>query len=377
MKTTDPTGINVNEVAKIVALTWVWPKTGVVTLIVVVVVAVSPAPPLNCTVCTWLVFRPLSAMLAVPVIAAAVVGAKSIAKEQLVPEARAGWLRPRAELGASAATVHCEAGRDAGILAGGWYREGKRLVADICHRYCLSTIRAYLRTCKIERARRNIYRAHTVPSSRPRDVQVAGAIESQIIRTQLCVSGRTAVPIGTWRASPSHGGDDACGVDHADDVVVRICDIHVACTIDRYACPGGSFPRWSPVHYPRYSRQCRCPQSVVMTPLRCRDLADAIIVEVRDVDIARAIHCHRSGVVQFRGRSRPIISAKARSAVARNRGDDAASRCDLADAIVAAIRDVEIAGTVHCHTPRGCSVPHPRPVHYPRCNHHFRRKHRR
>jgi hypothetical protein len=71
-----------------VALICVWPKTGVVTLIVVVVATVSPAPPLNCTVWTWLALRLLSAMLAVPVMAAAVVGAKSMANEQLVPEAR-------------------------------------------------------------------------------------------------------------------------------------------------------------------------------------------------------------------------------------------------------------------------------------------------
>ena len=56
-----------------VALICVWPKTGVVTLIVVVVATVSPAPPLNCSVCTWLALRLLSAMLAVPVMAAAVV----------------------------------------------------------------------------------------------------------------------------------------------------------------------------------------------------------------------------------------------------------------------------------------------------------------
>jgi hypothetical protein len=71
-----------------VALICVWPKTGVVTLIVVVVAAVSPAPPLSCTVCTWLALRLLSAMVADPVMAAAVDGAKSIANEQLVPEAR-------------------------------------------------------------------------------------------------------------------------------------------------------------------------------------------------------------------------------------------------------------------------------------------------
>ena len=88
MKTTDPTGTKLPDVPKIVAVTWVWPRTGVVTLIVVVVITVSPAPPLNCTVCTWLVFRLLSAILTVPVIGTAVVGAKSITKEQLVPEAR-------------------------------------------------------------------------------------------------------------------------------------------------------------------------------------------------------------------------------------------------------------------------------------------------
>jgi hypothetical protein len=94
VKTTDPTGTNVPVVARMVALTWVWPKTGVVTLIVVVVVAVSPAPPLSCTVCTWLVFRLLSAMPAVPVMATAVVGAKSINNEQLVPEARLDGCEP-------------------------------------------------------------------------------------------------------------------------------------------------------------------------------------------------------------------------------------------------------------------------------------------
>ena len=99
MKTTDPTGTKLPDVAKIVALTSVCPKTAVATLIVVVVVAVSPAPPLNCTVCTWLVFRLLSAMLTVPLMAPDVVGAKSITKEQLVPEARVDDVEPGASCG--------------------------------------------------------------------------------------------------------------------------------------------------------------------------------------------------------------------------------------------------------------------------------------
>jgi hypothetical protein len=87
VKTTDPTGTSVPAVAKIVALTAVEPKVGVATFNVVVVATVSPAAAVNCTVCVRLVFRALSVMLAVPVMAVVVEGKKFTTSAQLAPDA--------------------------------------------------------------------------------------------------------------------------------------------------------------------------------------------------------------------------------------------------------------------------------------------------
>ena len=63
------------------------------------------------------------------------------------------------------------------------------------------------------------------------------------------------------------------------------------------------------------------------------DLADAVVDQVRDEQVARAVHRHAARTVQLRAGGRPAIAGKAGSAIARHRGDDPAWG-DLADAVV-------------------------------------------
>ncbi len=75
-----------------------------------------------------------------------------------------------------------------------------------------------------------------------------------------------------------------------------------------------------------------------------RDLADAVVVGVRDVDVAAPVHGHADGGVEARGGG--VAVGVARRAFARDRADLPFGR-DLADAVVARVGDVEIACVVN------------------------------
>ncbi len=65
-----------------------------------------------------------------------------------------------------------------------------------------------------------------------------------------------------------------------------------------------------------------------------RNLADAVIIIVSDEKVARGIHCHTIWNIKLGRRGRSAIAAEALRSISRYRADDA-SRCDLADAVIA------------------------------------------
>src|SRR5208282_1918354 len=77
-------------------------------------------------------------------------------------------------------------------------------------------------------------------------------------------------------------------------------------------------------------------------------LADAPIAKVHDIEVARAVHRHAIGLEEFRAGGWTVVPAIAPGSVARHRGNDAAG-VHLADALVIIIHDIEVARAVHRH----------------------------
>ena len=91
-----------------------------------------------------------------------------------------------------------------------------------------------------------------------------------------------------------------------------------------------------------------------------RDLADAVVPAVRDEQVTLAVRRHTKRR-QSRAGGQPAITGKVRRAVARHRGDNPVWG-DPADAVVANVRDEQVARTVHRQPSRkvqssGCGWP--------------------
>ena len=78
------------------------------------------------------------------------------------------------------------------------------------------------------------------------------------------------------------------------------------------------------------------------------DLANPEVFPIGDVEVARTIHCHSAGRTEQGQNRRASVPAEAVLPRPRNRGDRPRG-IDLANTVVAAIGDVEVARTIHCH----------------------------
>src|SRR4030095_14196858 len=74
------------------------------------------------------------------------------------------------------------------------------------------------------------------------------------------------------------------------------------------------------------------------------DLADAVVLGVGDIDVARGIGLYVHRRVQAALRRRAAIAAEFRAAVARHGGDD--SVADSANTMVAGVGDEQVAGWI-------------------------------
>ena len=80
---------------------------------------------------------------------------------------------------------------------------------------------------------------------------------------------------------------------------------------------------------------------MVITPVEV-DLADDVVAAVGDEEVARRVHGDARGVVELGAGGRSAVAAVARSAVSGDRGDHARGVVDLADDVVAAVGDEEV-----------------------------------
>jgi hypothetical protein len=179
-----------------------------------------------------------------------------------------------------------------------------------------------------------------------RDVEVARAVHrhtSGII--EFCAGGRDVVPVVRGCSVARHGGDGAARIDLTDALVVVVPDVEVARAVHRHGsgidfCAGG---RDIVPIVPCCSVASHGGDSAARI-----DLADAPVGEVRDVEVARAVHRHASGIIEFCAGGRDVVPIVSGCSVARHGGDSAA-RIDLADALVALVRNVEVPRAVHRH----------------------------
>ena len=89
-----------------------------------------------------------------------------------------------------------------------------------------------------------------------------------------------------------------------------------------------------------------------------RDLADRVVVGVGHIDVARRVHRHAGGNIEPRGAA-GAIGAAMLPGQSGQRGHHAGRR-DLADRVVTGVRHIDVAGAVHRHAngiikPRGAA----------------------
>ena len=83
----------------------------------------------------------------------------------------------------------------------------------------------------------------------------------------------------------------------------------------------------------------------------CRsDLPNHVVVAVRHKQIAGVIQSDCERIVEPRGGPLAIVASR-RPGLA-SQGGHVASRRDLSDGVVGRVRDIDIAGCVHCHAAR-------------------------
>src|SRR6266480_7473517 len=182
-----------------------------------------------------------------------------------------------------------------------------------------------------------------------RDVDIAVRIQRDTIRVvEARARRRTTVAREGGAAIARHGGDDSRRrIDLANAVVVLVRNIEVATCIQRHSS-------W--VVEARARRRAAIAQGAATTgygrddPRRGGDFANSAVVRVRDIEIPARIQRDTGRVVETRVRRHTAIAREGVEAIARHGRDDPRRRSDLANAVVALVRDVEIAARIQRDT---------------------------
>ena len=74
-----------------------------------------------------------------------------------------------------------------------------------------------------------------------------------------------------------------------------------------------------------------------------------MIVRLGDVEITLGVHDNADGVVKLRLRGRSAVAGLAEDPIAGHGGNDAGGVVHLAEAVVLAVCEEDVAGGVHCH----------------------------
>src|ERR1019366_9345319 len=174
------------------------------------------------------------------------------------------------------------------------------------------------------------------------DVQVAGGIHGDACGiVQLGAGGRAVVAAEACRPTSGHGRDHAVR-NLADAMVVLVGDVQVAGGIHGDAC--GIVQLGAGGRAVVAAEACR-PTSGHGRDHAVRNLADAMVVLVGDVQVAGGIHGDACGIVQLGAGGRAVVAAEACRPTSGH-GRDHAVR-NLADAMVVLVGDVQVAGGIH------------------------------
>ena len=169
-------------------------------------------------------------------------------------------------------------------------------------------------------------------------------------------AGGGAVAAEAARPRAGDGRDDpGRGIDLADAVVFSVRNVEVAGAVQRNPC-GEVEPR-------RGGRAAVAAEAGHPRPGDGRDVsgsgidpADAVVEQVRNVEVAAAVQSKPRGAVERRRGGRAAIAAEAEGPRAGDGRDVPGRGIDLADAVLEVVRDVEVAGAVQ-RKPAGVSKP--------------------
>ena len=131
------------------------------------------------------------------------------------------------------------------------------------------------------------------------NVEVARAVHGHAIGVaELRLDRRTPVPAEAEPSGPRDRGDDPCGVHLADALVAGFGNVEVARPVHRHA---------TGVVELRLDRRTPVPTEAELPGPRDRGdrprrihLADAVVTGIGDVEVARPVHRHATGVVELR-----------------------------------------------------------------------------
>ena len=177
-----------------------------------------------------------------------------------------------------------------------------------------------------------------------RDVQIAARIHRDTRwDAEVRICRRPAIAREAKDAVTRHRGDDPRRrSDLANSLVAKVRDVEIPACIQRDAVR---------VAEARARRRTAVAGEGVNTIARhrrddpcCRgNLANSVVGVLRDVEIAARIQRDTGWAIEARLCRGTAIAREAKDAVTRHRGDDPRRRSDLANSLVAKVRDVEIA----------------------------------
>jgi hypothetical protein len=178
------------------------------------------------------------------------------------------------------------------------------------------------------------------------DVERAGGVHRQPGgEGQLRPHRRAAVAAEPGNPQPRHGRDRAVAGDLAHPVAFELGDVQVARGVQGEVARRHEFrlhgrPSVAPGAHAAGSGQ-RADHAVDADP------PHPVVAQVRDVDVALGIHRHGVRQVEAGLFRRSAVAARAGLAVSGHGGDHARRR-DLADAVVLRVGDVQVALAVRC-----------------------------
>ena len=179
------------------------------------------------------------------------------------------------------------------------------------------------------------------------DVQVARTVRRHNCgEVQLRRHGCAAVPVVAARPVSRYRGDHPRSIHLADAVVGTIGDVQVARAVQRHVGGEVQLRRRGLAAVPAVAGR---PVSRHRGDIPRRvHLADAVVVSIGDVQVARAVQRHACGGVQLRRHGCAAVPVVAAHPVSRHRGDIPRG-VHLADAVVGPIGDVQVARAVQRH----------------------------